>query len=248
MLPFTREQFFEVFAAYNAANWPTAILAYPLALVALIFAWRGTSNAGRVVGAILALMWGWVGLVYHGLNFGQVNPIARAFAAAFLVQAALFAIPIARVRSMEFGPRSPLRAFAGAVMAIYAMVAYPLIGLAVGERYPAMPLFGVAPCPLLIFTFGLMLWDVRARWWLWIVPLLWSVIGGSAAILLSIPQDWALPMSAALSLFIIGFDRPKSPPDVSPNATSPKHHNGHADARGKRSHAGAKSNGRSRAF
>ncbi|WP_309630216.1 hypothetical protein [Brevundimonas sp.] len=27
MLPFTRDGFFEVFAAYNAMNWPAAILA-----------------------------------------------------------------------------------------------------------------------------------------------------------------------------------------------------------------------------
>ena len=41
MLPFSREDFFGVFAAYNAANWPAAIVAYPLALTALLFAWRG---------------------------------------------------------------------------------------------------------------------------------------------------------------------------------------------------------------
>ncbi|HEU4806245.1 MAG TPA: DUF6064 family protein [Nitrobacter sp.] len=243
MLPFTREQFFEVFAAYNAANWPAAILAYPLALVALVFACRGTPNAGRVVGAILALMWGWVGLVYHGLYFSQINPIARVFAAAFLVQAILFAIPATRARGLEFGSPTRRRAFAGAVMVAYAMVAYSLIGLAVGERYPAMPLFGVAPCPLLIFTFGLMLWASSARWWLWIIPLLWSVVGGSAAILLLVPQDWALPISAGLALLAIWLDRPNSVSDPSPNTSSPKHHKGDADTRGKRGHAGTKGNG-----
>jgi hypothetical protein len=85
------------------------------------------------------------------------------------------------------------------------MVAYPLIGLLLGERYPAMPLFGVAPCPLLIFTFGLMVWAACARWWLWIVPLIWSLIGGSATILLSVPQDWALPIAAAAALLIISL-------------------------------------------
>ena len=96
-------------------------------------------------------------------------------------------------------------------MVAYAMIAYPIIGLAVGESYLAMPLFGVTPCPLLIFTFGLMLWAACAQWWLWIVPLLWSLIGGSAAVLLSVPQDWALPISAVLSLLIIGFDRSNTP-------------------------------------
>ncbi len=41
MLPFTRAEFFEVFAAYNAGTWPAAIAVYPLAFFALFLAWRG---------------------------------------------------------------------------------------------------------------------------------------------------------------------------------------------------------------
>ena len=212
MLPFTRQQFFEVFAAYNAATFPAAILAYPLAVLALVAAWRGRAGSGRTVGLVLALMWGWVGIVYQGIYFSQINPAARIFAAAFALQALLFAGHAIMGRGLEFGPRSRLRAVAGASMIVYAMLIYPLIGLAVGERYPAMPLFGVAPCPLLIFNFGLMVWASRARWWLWIVPILWSVVGGSAFIALSIPQDWALPVSAAGALLIARHDRQAQPP------------------------------------
>lgn len=207
MLPFTREQFFEVFAAYNSANWPAVIAAYPLALVALVTAWRRTPRAGRWVAAVIALMWAWVGLVYQGLYFSRINPVARAFAAAFLLQALLFAIHAAIGRGFEFGQRSRLRAVTGVVLIFYAVVAYPLIGLLVGERFPAMPLFGVAPCPLLIFTFGLMIWASCVRWWLWIVPLIWSVVGGSAVLVLSVPQDWALPIAAVAVLLIAFWDR-----------------------------------------
>lgn len=201
-LPFTREDFFGVFAAYNAAHWPAAIVAYPLALTALAFAWRGTPQAGRVTAAILALMWGWVGVVYQGLFFAPINPVARAFAAAFVLQALLFAWHAKSRHGLEYGARSSLRTVIGGAMIVYALIFYPLIGLAVGERYPAMPLFGVAPCPLLIFTFGLLLWAKRARWWLWIVPLMWAVIGGSAAVLLSVPQDWALPIAALAAVLL----------------------------------------------
>ena len=209
MLPFTREQFFEVFAVYNAANWPAAIIAYPLALIALAFAWRGSLPAGRVVAGGLALMWGWVGIVYQGMFFAPINPVARLFAIAFVGQAMLLGWHACRRHGLEYGPRSRLRTFAGGAMIIYALVLYPAIGLASGERYPAMPLFGVTPCPLLIFTFGLMVWASCARWWLWIVPLLWAVIGGSAALLLSVPQDGALPLAAAIALVIVLVDRPR---------------------------------------
>lgn len=207
VLPFTRDQFFEVFAAYNADTWPVAILAYPLAAIGVFMAWRGTATAGRVAAIVLAVMWAWVGAVYQGIYFSQINPIALAFAGAFVLQALLFAVHAISGRGLEFGPKSRVRAVAGASMVLYAMLVYPIIGVAVGERYSAIPLFGVAPCPLLIFTFGLMLWAACARWWLWIVPLLWAAIGGSAAILLSVPQDWALPVSGLITLAIIWLVR-----------------------------------------
>lgn len=206
MLPFTQEQFFAVFAAYNDAIWPAAIAAYPMAMIAVLIAWRGAAGAGPPVAIVIAVMWAWVGLVYHGIYFSEINPVALAFAGAFVLQALLFAIEATRGR-FGFASRSRLRATAGAIMIFYAMIAYPLVGLAVGERYPAMPLFGVAPCPLLIFTFGLMLWATCVRWWLWIVPLFWSIVGGSAFIVLSVPQDWGLPLAAVGALGVLLSDR-----------------------------------------
>ena len=143
MLPFTREQFFEVFAAYNAATWAAAIIAYPLAVLALLFAWRSTPTAGRVVAIVLAVMWGWVGIVYQGLFFAPINPVARLFAVAFVVQALLFAWHGWRQIGLEYGPRSRIRAVAGGAMIAYALILYPMIGLAAGEQFAAMPLFGV---------------------------------------------------------------------------------------------------------
>jgi hypothetical protein len=187
-------------------------LAYPLAVAVLLLAWRRTKSSGRIVAAILAVMWGWVGIVYHGVFFGQINPVAQGFAAAFVVQACLFGFNAAVHDGTEFGHRSRVRAAVGAIMMGYALVAYPVIGLAAGDTYPAMPLFGVAPCPLLVFTLGLMLWASCVRWWLWVVPMLWSVVGGTGALLLSVPQDWALPISAVVALILLLTDRPQRVP------------------------------------
>lgn len=206
MLPFTREEFFEVFAAYNAVNWPAAIAAYPLAFTALFMAWRGSARSARGAGFILALMWAWVGSVYHGVYFSEINPIALVFAGAFVAQALLFAIHAAISGGLHFGRRSRWRTVVAATMIAYAVLAYPLIGVISGERLAELPLFGVTPCPLLIFTFAMMILAARVPWWLWIVPLLWSAIGGSAAVLLSVPQDWALPASALAALVITWGD------------------------------------------
>ena len=210
MLPFTRDQFFAVFAAYNSAVWPAAILAYPLAVVVLVLAFRGGSRSARIVAASLALLWGFVGIAYHGLYFSRINLAAPLFAAAFVLQALLFAAASASSHGIEFGGRNRLRSAVGLGLILYALIAYPLIGLIDGERYPAMPLFGVAPCPLLIFTFGLYIWASRVRWWLWIVPLLWSLIGGGSFYLLAVPQDAALPVAALAALLLDAADHVRS--------------------------------------
>jgi hypothetical protein len=97
------------------------------------------------------------------------------------------------------------RAIVGAVFVVFAMLLYPLIGSALGHHYPRTPMFGVAPCPLTIFTFGLFLFvRTKIAWYLYLIPLLWSLIGMSAAISLKVPQDYALVVSGVIgSTFIV---------------------------------------------
>ncbi|GGC16864.1 hypothetical protein GCM10011494_39690 [Novosphingobium endophyticum] len=200
MLPFTRDRFFELFAAYNEAIWPAIPIFYLLAMIATLAAWRRHPQAGCVVSGALAVMWAWAGLVYHGLFFTRINPAAWAFAFGFLLQAVIWAFQAGSRTAFGFEDRSPVRAMAGWAMIAYALLVYPALGLLSGEAYPALPMFGVAPCPLVIFTLGLMTWASKVHWWVWIVPLVWAIIGGSAAILLSVPQDWALPIAALAAL------------------------------------------------
>jgi len=80
MLPFTREQFLEVFASYNTAVWPAQLVAYGIGglLVALLLS--HSARAGRLVAAGLAVMWLWTGVAYHGVYFSKINAMAPAFA------------------------------------------------------------------------------------------------------------------------------------------------------------------------
>lgn len=68
-------------------------------------------------------------------------------------------------------------------------------------------MFGVSPCPVTIFTFGLLLMTTgRFSYWLLVIPFIWSVIGGSAAILLDVRQDWLLLVSGfiAVPILVVG--------------------------------------------
>ena len=73
----------------------------------------------------------------------------------------------------------------------YALL-YPFLTIALGHKYPATPTFGV-PCPTDILTIGALL--TSRGWvpaWLAVIPVIWGIIGGSAAVLLTVPTDYVL--------------------------------------------------------
>jgi hypothetical protein len=196
MLPFSREAFLAVFAAYNDATWPIQFLAFGAGLAALAAPRFRTRAASRLAIFIVAGMWLWTGIVYHGLFFGTVNPAASVFALMFVAQAGLLAL-LALEAPLFVLRRTGAKAL-GAGLIVYAMALYPLIGLLTGTWHQRAA-FGVTPCSLALFTLGLLLLaEPRPPRRLWIVPLLWSMIGGTAAFLLGIVQDWVLLLSGPL--------------------------------------------------
>ena len=178
-------------------------------MVALLL--RRSRTGGRGVSAGLAAMWLWTGIAYHGLYFTTINSAAWAFGALFVVQGALF-LHAAIVRDViDFGARSGPIAWLGWALVAYAGVLYPLLGLWAGHRYPELPMFGITPCPVTLFTFGLLLLakpPVPLR--LLVLPMVWSLIGGSAAFLIGMVQDWPLLLSGVVVGLIALLDRRRS--------------------------------------
>ena len=71
-----------------------------------------------------------------------------------------------------------------------------------------MQMFGITLCPVTIFTFGLFLLASSAHpRWLLVIPFVWSLIGGSAAVLLHVPQDWFLLFSGIAIVPIVLRER-----------------------------------------
>jgi hypothetical protein len=200
-LPFSIEEFLGVFRAYNLAVWPAQIGLYLLG-IALIFAALRGSGAWRrwSVASALALLWGWMGAVYHLTFFAEINPAARLFGIMFLVQAVLWIAWAWREPSMSFWPADDTLRFTGAGLLAYAFVIYPLLNFAFGHGYPAMPTFGL-PCPTTIATFGILAWaKPRPPWYIWLIPVAWAVIGTSAAFTLGIHEDLGLLAAAVLTI------------------------------------------------
>ena len=193
MLPFTAEVFFSVFEQYNRAIWPAQIVAYGLGLVVVLLTLRPVPGGNKVIGALLAAAWAWIGVVYHLMHFAAIDVAAPAFGAVFIVQALLFAWTGAIGGKIAFRFRADVFGWTGLGFVFFAMAVYPLIGWLAGHGWPRAPLFGIAPCPTTIFTMGvLMLTEGRTPLRLVAIPVLWSLIGGTAAWLLEVPEDFAL--------------------------------------------------------
>lgn len=202
-LPFTIQQFFDVFAAYNRAVWPMQwVLSIAAAGVVALgaSAFRGKD---RWIATLLALFWIWAALAYHVWHFARINPLAYAFAIAFMLEAGLLAWFGVAKGSVEFSFRLDRRGWIAASLVLYALIVYPAIGRAAGHQYPAAPTFGV-PCPLTLFTIGVLFAargnGARA---LLVIPVLWTLVGGSAAFLLDVHQDLALIPAGAAGLFVL---------------------------------------------
>ena len=88
-VPFTQQQFLDVFGAYNSTAWPVVIALW---LVTLAFGVRFVRGQARSVtlSVLAAVHWAWSGLVYHALFFTDINPAAWLLAGVFVLEAFAF--------------------------------------------------------------------------------------------------------------------------------------------------------------
>ena len=203
MIPFTVDQFLNVFARYNAAVWPAQLFLYAVAICAIGLALQQRKDFSKSVSFILSLFWIWMGLVYHFWFFSTINRAALVFAAVFVLQGILFIVAGVLKGRLKFRFRTDTYGIMAIAFFMYALMIYPALGYLFGHRYPAAPTFGV-PCPTTIFTFGILLCtDSRIPLYLLPIPLVWSLIGSWAAISLGITEDFGLLAAGLIGSLLI---------------------------------------------
>lgn len=208
MLPFSREAFFAVFASYNAAVWPAQVALYGLAAALVALALRGRPGAHRAISLGLGLFWLWTGIAYHWFHFTAINRPAWAIGALFVVQGALFIGHGTGRHRLRIGRPRGLYGWVGALLISYALLAYPLWGLASGHPAREVPVLGV-PCPTTIFTFGLLFWAARPiPRHLLVIPLVWAFLGSTAVVLLGVLQDVGLLLAGLLGWLLLRREAP----------------------------------------
>lgn len=201
--PFTIEQFFEVFKTYNEGVFPIQLLIYILALAAIFIAIKHYHYAGKIISFILSLLWFWMGIVYHFNYFTSINNAAWIFGGLFVLQGIIFFVTGVLQNKLTFRFNSGIWGITGALLIIFSLVIYPVISYINGHAYPSTPTFGL-PCPTTIFTLGLICWvDKKLSPVVWIIPVLWSVIGFWAAFSLGMTEDISLFVAGILTVILL---------------------------------------------
>jgi hypothetical protein len=198
-------QLLQLFTRYNEDLWPLHVVMYVLAitLVVLIIA-RPGSGTDRIVTFTLAALWLWMGLVFQGIYVLDVNATAGVvYAVLFAIGAALFVKAGIR-RTLRFRPANGVSGWLGWTALGFALLVYPVIGAMSGHGYPEAPLFGMAPCPTTIATFGLLLLaapPIPHR--VLIVPGVWALLAPAAAIEQGVNEDVALLITGIVTVILV---------------------------------------------
>ena len=204
------DDFFNALRTYNENLVLMFIITFVLGVTAVLLAFRKSKYSDRFIAAILGFLWLWSGLVFFVLFFGSVEVVVFGFTLPYMWYLAGILFVAQGILTLFFGViRSSLsfrfvrdpHCFMGAVLVVYAMVIYPIVGFLTGFSYPRYPVFGIAPCPVTIFTLSLLQWlDKKTPTLVAIIPLIHAVLGIVPILVYSIWADVGLFFSG-----VVGF-------------------------------------------
>lgn len=209
-LPFTEQQFFDVFGRYNESVWPVQVVLLGLAIVVVALLMVRARWTAVMISSILGALWMWLGIAYHGLFFAKINVLAYGFAIISVAGAGVFFWFGVVRRQLVFGVVSLPRAVLGSALIAFSLALYPVWSYAAGHPYPYLPTFGL-PCPTTLFTLGVLAFlETPYPRSVFLVPVIWCMVGSQAAFLLGVPQDLSLVLAgvAGVGLMIRSHDKP----------------------------------------
>jgi len=200
--PFTSEQFFSIFEQYNSAVFPAQLILFILGLLALgLIHYQKPVKNGLITG-FLALLWLWIGIVYHISFFTSINKAAYAFGGLFILQGLFLIVELFR-NKLEFSFTGKREAYVGYFFILFGLIIYPLIGYLL-EGSSVRTISVGLPCPTTILTFGFfMLTSRQFPKYLLIIPTLWAIIGTAAAVNFGVYQDYLMPLAALIADFYL---------------------------------------------
>jgi hypothetical protein len=196
-------EFLAAFDHANAVIWPMPVLWYVVALAMIELALLPTANSSRVVCLLAAAYLGWIGIAYFAVLVSHMS-LAGVWAVLFVAQGALLVFAGVARQDLVIRPGGDLSSLLGAFWIVYALAVYPVVGLLGGHPLGTLPLFGLAPCPTVIYCFGLLLWArPPLPRYLLLLPLAWSLVNAPPALGTGIVADWGMVLAAVTTTGLI---------------------------------------------
>jgi len=210
LLMFSPQTYYRLFELYNADLWPAHVLALALGASPLILFYRHSDRARPWVVAIIAAGWVSVAWSYFWVRYASIHLVAPYFALAFVIESLLLVwlglshgrFILARASRLQ--QRTALGIF------LFALCAYPIVGLAMGRKWTQAEVIGLAPDPTALATLGvLLLTGTRSFWVLSPIPILWCLISGLTLWAMASPHFFIAPVLALLVALLAILDRTK---------------------------------------
>ena len=202
-IPFTPDVYFRLLARMGESFWPLQLFTLALGFVVLILAVRGR---GRLVLALLAPLWVFVGIAFFEHRYGNLNWVGHYLCWGWLVQGAGLLVLALTGRGSNGGLSAPPGiAVTAALIALFGLLGFPLLATVLGIGWQQAEVFGLHPDPTAVVTLGLLLIVLRG-WVLWLacaIPMLWITL--SALTLQVFEAPWFTALFAVLAAAIGGL-------------------------------------------
>jgi len=214
-LLFSPRTYYRTIELYNLAIWPAQILGLAVGIAIVVLLATRSVYRDRIVAALLAVCWLWVGWAFHYERYAQINWVAAWIGALFALEAAMLAIAGAIGRRIVFERASGRMSWLAIALVAVVVAGYPLLAPLTGREWTSAEVFGVAADPTALATVAaLVLVRGRVRWVLLVVPLAWCVFTALTLRAMKSPEALVVFVLAVLPLLpaVSSFDRARETP------------------------------------
>lgn len=200
----SQELFYKRMLEYNTDVFLVMIFSYICAIFVLAIIGTKIQKKNRISGFFLSFLFIFNGLVEFIFYYGSVSSQYYVWGSLWILQGIVFFLHSGIKNSMLIEYRKDCKTVVATALLFSALIIYPVIGFLTGHGYPTGPIFGVAPCPVTIFTFALLILNRRSfPIALLIIPFLWSLTGIYAIFFFHVYQDAIEVIAGIVGLFFI---------------------------------------------
>ena len=203
--------FYKRMLEYNTDVFPLMICSYIFVVFLLVIIGTKIQMKNRLSGFFLSFLFVFIGLITFIYYFGVVHSQYYVWGSLWVLQGIAFFLHSGIKNSMLIEYKKDCKTAVATILLFSALIIYPVIGFLTGHGYPTGPIFGIAPCPVTIFTFALLILNRRAfPITLLIIPFLWSLTGIYAIFFLHVYQDAIEVIAGITGLFFILHENKKN--------------------------------------